>query len=120
MYEIIESQIRDFFFFFFSSRRRHTRCSRDWSSDVCSSDLLVLSPLPGARPTYCLGETVFCQTPAACAGGTAPGLPRLRWPKRNLVHSKCIAGVSRLVPIGPFERRPHQQTRAFLPQPPSF
>src|SRR2546429_4979871 len=27
------------FLFFFSSRRRHTRCSRDWSSDVCSSDL---------------------------------------------------------------------------------
>src|SRR2546429_6303570 len=27
------------FYFFFSSRRRHTRCSRDWSSDVCSSDL---------------------------------------------------------------------------------
>src|SRR2546422_8175851 len=26
-------------FFFLSSRRRHTRCSRDWSSDVCSSDL---------------------------------------------------------------------------------
>src|SRR2546429_5810143 len=26
---------------FFSSRRRHTRCSRDWSSDVCSSDLVV-------------------------------------------------------------------------------
>src|SRR5215813_11255077 len=25
--------------FFFSSRRRHTRCGRDWSSDVCSSDL---------------------------------------------------------------------------------
>src|SRR5947209_10752072 len=25
--------------FFFSSRRRHTRCWRDWSSDVCSSDL---------------------------------------------------------------------------------
>src|ERR1035438_347034 len=27
--------------FFFSSRRRHTRCLSDWSSDVCSSDLLV-------------------------------------------------------------------------------
>src|SRR5699024_12110178 len=26
-------------FFFFSSRRRHTRSKRDWSSDVCSSDL---------------------------------------------------------------------------------
>src|SRR6266498_289934 len=30
-----------FFFFFFSSRRRHTRCGRDWSSDVCSSDLFA-------------------------------------------------------------------------------
>src|SRR2546421_4246045 len=30
---------RCLFFFFFSSRRRHTRSDRDWSSDVCSSDL---------------------------------------------------------------------------------
>src|SRR5215813_14558467 len=29
--------------FFFSSRRRHTRCGRDWSSDVCSSDLPTAS-----------------------------------------------------------------------------
>ena len=29
-----------FFFFFFSSRRRHTRSLCDWSSDVCSSDLI--------------------------------------------------------------------------------
>src|SRR5947199_8603919 len=29
------------FFFFFSSRRRHTRCLSEWSSDVCSSDLLM-------------------------------------------------------------------------------
>src|SRR3712207_7234095 len=29
------------FFFFFSSRRRHTRYWRDWSSDVCSSDLEI-------------------------------------------------------------------------------
>src|SRR5690606_41007818 len=29
------------FIFFFSSRRRHTRFSRDWSSDVCSSDLTL-------------------------------------------------------------------------------
>src|SRR5205814_5217642 len=28
-------------FFFFSSRRRHTRCLSDWSSDVCSSDLIM-------------------------------------------------------------------------------
>src|ERR1035441_10921376 len=30
-------------FFFFSSRRRHTRCLSDWSSDVCSSDLMLLT-----------------------------------------------------------------------------
>src|SRR3989440_578964 len=35
------------FFFFFSSRRRHTRSDRDWSSDVCSSDLI--QALPGGR-----------------------------------------------------------------------
>src|SRR5690606_40704116 len=34
------------FFFFFSSRRRHTRFSRDWSSDVCSSDLETLPEAP--------------------------------------------------------------------------
>src|SRR5687768_7942959 len=33
--------------FFFSSRRRHTRCSRDWSSDVCSSDLPTYRDHPG-------------------------------------------------------------------------
>src|SRR2546429_9836079 len=33
--------------FFFSSRRRHTRCSRDWSSDVCSSDLEDLVRVAG-------------------------------------------------------------------------
>src|SRR5437870_7098538 len=31
--------------FFFSSRRRHTRWPRDWSSDVCSSDLALMIPL---------------------------------------------------------------------------
>src|SRR5215213_9706948 len=32
--------MRIFYFFFFSSRRRHTRLVSDWSSDVCSSDLI--------------------------------------------------------------------------------
>src|SRR3989304_6037896 len=39
-----------FFFFFFSSRRRHTRCSRDWSSDVCSSDLREHRIISGGYP----------------------------------------------------------------------
>src|SRR6266513_744784 len=33
-------------FFFFSSRRRHTRSKRDWSSEVCSSDLLWIDQVP--------------------------------------------------------------------------
>src|SRR5690349_23556319 len=36
---IVYSTLALVFFFFFSSRRRHTRSLRDWSSDVCSSDL---------------------------------------------------------------------------------
>src|SRR5215217_1343642 len=36
---------RTFYFFFFSSRRRHTRYWRDWSSDVCSSDLAAAREL---------------------------------------------------------------------------
>src|SRR6266581_5680576 len=34
----------DMLIFFFSSRRRHTRWTGDWSSDVCSSDLLDVIP----------------------------------------------------------------------------
>src|SRR5438034_5144689 len=39
-----------FFFFFFSSRRRHTRSLCDWSSDVCSSDLVPATAAAAARP----------------------------------------------------------------------
>src|SRR5438045_4489564 len=35
-------QVRLMYYFFFSSRRRHTRCLSDWSSDVCSSDLVLV------------------------------------------------------------------------------
>src|ERR1041385_5969103 len=53
-----------FVLFFFSSRRRHTRCSRDWSSDVCSSDLqgnwTVYNTANGLPSNWinCLLETV--------------------------------------------------------------
>src|SRR5215203_6272081 len=53
------------FFFFFSSRRRHTRYWRDWSSDVCSSDLESISqtvepeqPRSPARPAPCHDEQI--------------------------------------------------------------
>src|SRR5687768_18476058 len=52
------------FIFFFSSRRRHTRCSRDWSSDVCSSDLArplaPLFPLQSNQTIKRLNRTDTC------------------------------------------------------------
>ena len=44
-----ESNVGRFFFFFFVSRRRHTRLVRDWSSDVCSSDLDKITVLVEGR-----------------------------------------------------------------------
>src|SRR5262245_65880970 len=39
--------------FFFSSRRRHTRCLSDWSSDVCSSDLIFIThPVTRRKSLY--------------------------------------------------------------------
>src|SRR5437660_3062496 len=49
-----------FFFFFFSSRRRHTRWPRDWSSDVCSSDLAYIFGLGAARFRTGRGSTRDC------------------------------------------------------------
>src|SRR5690606_41051025 len=56
--------------FFFSSRRRHTRFSRDWSSDVCSSDLeeLVQRTRDGGAEVVALlktGSAYFAPSAAA-------------------------------------------------------
>src|SRR5438067_10358907 len=50
-----------FIFFFFSSRRRHTRSKRDWSSDVCSSDLVwaILTGLATVAVVVGLAFTVW-------------------------------------------------------------
>src|SRR2546422_7079101 len=65
--------------FFFSSRRRHTRCSRDWSSDVCSSDLPDVTagnkgsgsgPSSGSAITTANGDLLFsCVTEDAIGKG---------------------------------------------------
>src|SRR5207247_7934737 len=58
--------------FFFSSRRRHTRSTRDWSSDVCSSDLVVKTLVSGAATVNAEpgGTTTFDQsTPVRVAVG---------------------------------------------------
>src|SRR2546421_4668460 len=69
-------------FFFFSSRRRHTRSDRDWSSDVCSSDLENRDPpFVGGRGDnqFFRHENSLCVTPAwpespFCAAPAWPGL----------------------------------------------
>src|SRR3712207_1087084 len=72
--------------FFFSSRRRHTRYWRDWSSDVCSSDLVrgpdgrTLHESWGGAPEAYLGSTV--------AG--FPNLFLLYGPNTNLGHSSIV------------------------------
>src|SRR2546429_6435097 len=48
-------------FFFFSSRRRHTRCSRDWSSDVCSSDLIAEAVSAATGKNFILDPRVRAQ-----------------------------------------------------------
>src|SRR4051794_41495053 len=53
-------------FFFFSSRRRHTRWTGDWSSDVCSSDLAILSEDIGGQGRELDGDEDHHQI----AGGT--------------------------------------------------
>src|SRR5690606_33909528 len=51
-----------FICFFFSSRRRHTRFSRDWSSDVCSSDL-ASSPRPADARRTATGAVLCIPSP---------------------------------------------------------
>src|SRR5699024_11904070 len=54
------------FLFFFSSRRRHTRSKRDWSSDVCSSDLAQPHSGPAGRSPRTCGRTSLCGCACGC------------------------------------------------------
>src|SRR5882757_2605260 len=74
-----------FFFFFFSSRRRHTRYWRDWSSDVCSSDLP-----PGLTPVRL--NLVALGLFALCCAWIAVLAARARRPPR--VASLCFLVVA--------------------------
>src|SRR5690606_40704328 len=70
------------YFFFFSSRRRHTRFSRDWSSDVCSSDLVFaagagtqfIQPTGNGGTGKGLQKTVFQQGAGKPGGFTGQGI----------------------------------------------
>src|SRR5690606_40571195 len=69
-----------FLFFFFSSRRRHTRFSRDWSSDVCSSDLEFVAghdeiSLVAGSPMASGNQTVGVRNTRRKTGHTRSGAP---------------------------------------------
>src|SRR5690554_7868901 len=57
--------------FFFSSRRRHTRCGRDWSSDVCSSDLIIQFSNGGAA--FNAGKGLSNENQKAAIAGAVAG-----------------------------------------------
>src|SRR2546430_3077751 len=94
---VVETEIHDvvwWVFFFFSSRRRHTRFDCDWSSDVCSSDLLVEAVALRAvcrlaRPPCgrggCEQRRPGC---VAGAGGLARGRQQCRGSARRCVDRK--------------------------------
>src|SRR5690606_39354727 len=80
------------FVFFFSSRRRHTRFSRDWSSDVCSSDLVEVIR-PGAfdetlaeKPD--VSARVQHQGGLMAIGRTTNGTLRLKTDKQGLQYER--------------------------------
>src|SRR5262249_58084676 len=87
--------------FFFSSRRRHTRLVSDWSSDVCSSDLVgpnggpdSVAPVPPALPVLPLKDAVTFPdtlTPLAVA---QPRSVQLRSEERR-VGKECRSRGSR-------------------------
>src|SRR5690606_39943943 len=63
-----------FLFFFFSSRRRHPRFSRDWSSDVCSSDLEFLEVIgeEAAEDPLAVPEPAEAEAPKEAAAVDRP------------------------------------------------
>src|SRR5690554_8126424 len=80
--------------FFFSSRRRHTRCGRDWSSDVCSSDLLDESRGPSRRHLFMFIQTVTATRATALVQARAATAACPCWPRseERRVGKECRAG----------------------------
>src|SRR5688500_20307305 len=92
-------------FFFFSSRRRHTRLQGDWSSDVCSSDLVDDQGVRGTpaqitvrrdgevleRRTVTPGNTINAQIPIAHAGPNIVEIEAARSEERR-VGKECRHG----------------------------
>src|SRR5436309_1646283 len=102
--------------FFFSSRRRHTRFSRDWSSDVCSSDLIRLSR--NARAVAV--ATAASRTPALWPVAVEASAADLAAVGPLLAADVTLAGSARLVAevrgLGPIALRGTFETTAATAQ----
>src|SRR5438034_11569358 len=83
-----------FLFFFFSSRRRHTRSLCDWSSDVCSSDLVAIAYSDPVKSDLAKCDVVFFATPNTVAMGEAKALLEARSEERR-VGKECRSRWSR-------------------------
>src|SRR5204863_6252303 len=70
-----------YYFFFFSSRRRHTRSLRDWSSDVCSSDLGCLCRTKELVALAALDPKIVFFSPGFASGPTPQARPTLLFGK---------------------------------------
>src|SRR2546427_8520991 len=90
------------FFFFFSSRRRHTRFDCDWSSDVCSSDLVSTTTRPdcskpwhrpGASSTICGVKAPTAEMKASLRGASRSTTPDRKSTRLNSSHSQISYAV---------------------------
>src|SRR5437867_7103160 len=89
-----------FFIFFFSSRRRHTRSYGDWSSDVCSSDLLV-----GCAVEPGLDDAVMLQDQLAVRRARAARLGIVLADVPEAVHEQALGEPGPLDLVEAFELR---------------
>src|SRR5437762_3958150 len=88
-----------YFFFFFSSRRRHTRYIGDWSSDVCSSDLLTGTGVPVAKRYVVDGQSFYyrnAQHPGAPIKDTVQVYYQFKNEERGGLGLPMPAGVVRV------------------------
>src|SRR5439155_4600656 len=92
-------------FFFFSSRRRHTRWPRDWSSDVCSSDLHGVGKRVGEHvaPYYELH-----------LGGQVNGTAKIGQMTVKLPARKVPAAISHLLAVYRRDRQTGESLHAFI------
>src|SRR6266511_4502609 len=114
-------------FFLFSSRRRHTRFSRDWSSDVCSSDLgRWRSRIKGFRevrgefPVATLADEIEAPGEGQVrALITVAGNPLLSTPHSDRL-DRAMRGLACVVCVDPYRNETTRHAHVILPPPSSL